>query len=433
MGIKDEENDKKRDDEISKSAECCIVCETAEPDEWIQCDVCDKWSHMGCLSVSRLELRDFVEFYCQQCEPTHGPSVRRDSKRRNKLRLNYAALNNGIVQIENTHSHVQVFKSGMFEAAHFPEVSELSGVYETPVIARSENSSNLNMKMPSGLTPRKVAQIIGEDYPVPVMDVVTQNNLPGWTAGKWADYFETPEKNRDRVLNVISLEFSGTKLEGLVQRPAYVDKLDLVDKIWPVSETKKRPKVKYYCLMGTAGCFTDFHVDFGGTSVFYHVVSGQKSFAFIEPTSDNLLIYEKWCKSEAQATTLLSDLVDKCVVVNLFPGDTMIIPSGWIHAVYTPKDAVILGGNFLTLENLASQLRIEALEYRTNVPQRYTFPNFRKTVWYAAKYIAQNSDIYPGQPTIELSKLLKGYLFEREGCSLPKDIDTQEILSFLKV
>lgn len=25
----------------------------------------------------------------------------------------------------------------------------------------------------------------------------------------------------------------------------------------------------------------------------------------------------------------------------------MIIPTGWIHGVYTPKDTLVIGGNFL--------------------------------------------------------------------------------------
>lgn len=33
-----------------------------------------------------------------------------------------------------------------------------------------------------------------------------------------------------------------------------------------------RPQVQKYCLMGVKDSYTDFHVDFGGTSVWYHVV-----------------------------------------------------------------------------------------------------------------------------------------------------------------
>lgn len=32
-----------------------------------------------------------------------------------------------------------------------------------------------------------------------------------------------------------------------------------------------RPDVELFCLMGMGGSFTDFHIDFGGSSVWYHV------------------------------------------------------------------------------------------------------------------------------------------------------------------
>ena len=28
--------------------------------------------------------------------------------------------------------------------------------------------------------------------------------------------------------------------------------------------------------MSVAGCYTDFHIDFGGTSVWYHIIRGEK-------------------------------------------------------------------------------------------------------------------------------------------------------------
>ena len=28
--------------------------------------------------------------------------------------------------------------------------------------------------------------------------------------------------------------------------------------------------------MSVAGCYTDFHIDFGGTSVWYHILHGEK-------------------------------------------------------------------------------------------------------------------------------------------------------------
>ena len=33
-----------------------------------------------------------------------------------------------------------------------------------------------------------------------------------------------------------------------------------------------KPRVSKYCLMSPAESYTDFHIDFGGTSVWYHVL-----------------------------------------------------------------------------------------------------------------------------------------------------------------
>lgn len=52
------------------------------------------------------------------------------------------------------------------------------------------------------------------------MDVSTQRNLE-MSMKEWQQYYETP--NKERLLNVISLEFSHTKLEHYVNAPATVE------------------------------------------------------------------------------------------------------------------------------------------------------------------------------------------------------------------
>lgn len=55
-----------------------------------------------------------------------------------------------------------------------------------------------------------------------VMDVNTQKNVE-MTMKDWQRYFESQDK--DKLLNVISLEFSHTKLESLIQAPTVVSLL----------------------------------------------------------------------------------------------------------------------------------------------------------------------------------------------------------------
>lgn len=45
--------------------------------------------------------------------------------------------------------------------------------------------------------------------------------------------------------------------------------------------------------MGTKGSWTDWHVDFAASSVYYTIHSGSKVFFFIKPTEKNLKAYNE--------------------------------------------------------------------------------------------------------------------------------------------
>lgn len=83
-------------------------------------------------------------------------------------------------------------------------------------------------------------------------------------------------------------------------------------------------------------------MDFGGTSVWYHILKGSKVFWLIPPTEKNLQLYEKWVLSGKQSDVFFGDTVEKCARVYLTAGNTFFIPTGWIHAVYTPTDVNII-------------------------------------------------------------------------------------------
>uniref|UniRef100_A0AAY5EVF9 JmjC domain-containing protein n=1 Tax=Electrophorus electricus TaxID=8005 RepID=A0AAY5EVF9_ELEEL len=117
--------------------------------------------------------------------------------------------------------------------------------------------------------------------------------------------------------------------------------------------------------MSVKGCFTDFHIDFGGTSVWYHVLRGGKMFWLIPPTPQNLELYENWVLSGKQGDIFLGDKANSCQRIELKQGYTFLIPSGWIHAVYTPEDTLVFGGNFLHSFNIPMQLNIYNIEDRT--------------------------------------------------------------------
>ncbi|GIY20312.1 hypothetical protein CDAR_206162 [Caerostris darwini] len=258
-----------------------------------------------------------------------------------------------------------------------------------------KDKAGLGMRMPSAnFTVNDVRQCVGSRRMLDVMDVTTQKDIE-MTMKDWCRYFENP--NREQLLNVISLEFSHTRLENYVESPTVVRQVDWVDWVWPrhlkESQTEgtnsldemKYPKVQKYCLMSVKGCYTDFHIDFGGTSVWYHILRGKKVFWLIPPTEKNLALYENWVLSGKQGDVFFGDTVEKCARVHLESGDTFFIPTGWIHAVYTPEDTIVFGGNFLHNFGIEKQLRIAEVEDLTHVPVKFRYPFYNEILWYVVQ------------------------------------------------
>lgn len=265
--------------------------------------------------------------------------------------------------------------------------------FATPILVKRKAGLGMTMPEADSFTVTDVKNAVGARRVLDVMDCTTQRNSE-ITMKDFEEYFNNP--NRDaRKLNVISLEFSFTKLEPFVIAPKVVRQIDWTDNVWPrhlkEQQTEgtndlremKYPKVQKYCLMSVAGCYTDFHIDFGGTSVWYHIVKGKKVFWIIPPTETNLKIYEQWTLSGKQSNVFFGDLVEKCGKVILETGNTFFIPSGWIHAVYTPEDSLVFGGNFLHSFAIEKQIRVAQIEEITKVPQKFRFPFFTELQWYA--------------------------------------------------
>lgn len=262
--------------------------------------------------------------------------------------------------------------------------------FTTPILVK--NKSSLGMKVPdTSFSVDDIRKLVGGRRILDVMDVSIQKDFT-MSLKEWCKYWE--EKPRKRILNVISLEFSHTKLESLVESPTVVRSLDWVDWMWPrhlkKSQTEstnaiddmKYPKVQKYVLMSVEGCYTDFHIDFGGTSVWYHIVKGNKIFWLIEPTEENISMFEDWVLSGKQSQIFFGDLVEKCTRVNLEAGDTFFIPSGYIHSVYTPSDSLVFGGNFLHSFAIDKQLRVSQAEDTTKVPTKFRYPFYIEIHWY---------------------------------------------------
>lgn len=448
-----------------------ISAETdTESTSWISCDGCKSWFHFACAGFkSEREVRAVDKYRCRSCKKIYGPTTFVRKSARAHTAIDYAGLNQGVIKTSDErpeHHYIKPIKDGTIniQPEHFarmrPEIvtaehfEKGNGMKEPIVIpaefnprprpagfsdpychnppqstgdpttpedwfARDPECRNvldhgqdaLDMVIPHNLTVRKVAELYGPDEKIEVIDVKSQNGEgKKWNMRRWADYYENASKKI--VRNVISLEVSRSTLGRLIRRPQIVRDLDLQDSVWPAELQAKGefPRVQFYCLMSVADCFTDFHIDFGGSSVFYHILKGKKTFFFIPPKEKHLKKYEEWCMSPAQNWTFLGDQTKECYRVDLSEGDTMLIPAGWIHAVWTPEDSLVIGGNFLTRLNYSMQLRIAQVEKATGVARKFRYPHFQKIQWYTAiRYL--ESDPLPASVRTALEA---GGLFHRQ-------------------
>lgn len=442
--------------------------------DWLQCNGCKEWFHIQCAGFTKKEIQKIGKFHCVKCRPKLGKTTFVRKSSRAHTSVDYAGLNEGVLRTSDEtpeHHYIKPIKDGTitFKQENFPRMrpeeltkeyfetclsfsepilipcalnppryradgipvtptdvenqpsvaQERDDLFEEPAFTQSgtyeqemvtdDGQDKMGMVIPKGLTVRKVAELHGADMPLEVIDVKNQegDHSKKWTVGKWADYYEsTGEK---MIRNVISLEVSRSPLGRLIRRPQVVRDLDLQDSVWPESD-EKRGYVGFYCLMSVADSYTDFHIDFGGSSVYYHILKGRKTFFFIAPTKGNLKKYEDWCRNRAQASIFLPDSTKECYRVDLFPGDTMLIPSGWIHAVWTPEDSLVIGGNFLTRLHYPQQMRVAEIERNCKVGAKFKYPYFQKVLWYTlGKYLEDD----PLPDTVRRC-LYSGQMFERE-------------------
>ncbi|CAL1539070.1 unnamed protein product [Lymnaea stagnalis] len=362
----------------------------------IECDVCKDWFHGGCVNIQEHQAADIEIYHCPNCAPKHGPLVLKN--RRNWHRHDYSEDGSKLKKAVQTGTVVFIkeLKSRSFPSADEIPIKRLHGSqitaqyfeeegFDVPILCEKKDGLGLTLPPPS-ISIQDIEQLVGSMREIDVIDVARQDDIK-MPMREWTEYYNSP--NRDKILNVISLEFSGTKLTEHVVPPSIIRQVSWARNVWPEQlpedSTLVRPEVQKYCLMGVKDSFTDFHIDFGGTSVWYHVLRGEKVFYLIRPTQANLMLYETWLSSSNQSEMFFGDQVDHCYRMVVKQGHTLFIPTGWIHAVFTPIDSLVFGGNFLHNFNIPLQLQCYEIERSVKTPEKYLFPSYETMNWYAAK------------------------------------------------
>ncbi|KAG9260771.1 lysine-specific demethylase PHF2 isoform X1 [Astyanax mexicanus] len=356
----------------------------------IECDACKDWFHGSCVGVDEDDAPDIDIYHCPNCEKTHGKSTLKKKKNWNK---HDTGQSGDVKPVQNgSQVFIKELRSRTFPSSE-DVVVKLSG-YQLTIDYLEENGFNepilipkkdgLVMTMPAPtFYVSDVENYVGPDVPVDVIDVTKQTDSK-MKLKEFVDYYYST--NRKKVLNVINLEFSDTRMDTLVESPQIVRRLSWVENYWPDDALLGKPKVTKYCLICVKDSYTDFHIECGGASVWYHVLKGEKIFFLIKPTSANLSLYERWRSSSNHSEMFFADQVDKCYKCTLKQGQTLFIPSGWINAVLTPVDCLAFSGHFVHNMSVEMQMRAYEVEKRLKVVSLTPFPNFETACWYTGRH-----------------------------------------------
>uniref|UniRef100_A0A8C2FUV9 Lysine (K)-specific demethylase 7Ab n=1 Tax=Cyprinus carpio TaxID=7962 RepID=A0A8C2FUV9_CYPCA len=350
--------------------------------------------HSRCVEVEEHHAVDIDVYHCPNCDIHHGPSLMK--KRRNWHRHDYTEPDDGSKPVQaGTSVFVQELQARTFpngdEILQPMQGSQVTQRYlerhgfRYPIAVHKMEGLGLRLPPPD-FSVKDVERYVGGDKVIDVIDVARQADSK-MKLSAFVKYYYSPQQ--PKVLNVISLEFSDTKMSELVVVPDIAQKMSWVENYWPDDSYFPKPFVQKYCLMGVKDSYTDFHIDFGGTSVWYHVLWGEKIFYLIKPTPANLALYEEWSSSPTQSEVFFGEKVDKCYKCVVRQGTTLLIPTGWIHAVLTSQDCMAFGGNFLHNLNIGMQLRCYEMERRLKTPDLFKFPYFEAICWYVANNLLE--------------------------------------------
>ncbi|XP_041323159.1 lysine-specific demethylase PHF2 isoform X1 [Pyrgilauda ruficollis] len=359
----------------------------------IECDACKDWFHGSCVGVEEEEAPDIDIYHCPNCEKTHGKSTL-------KKKRNWHKHDTGqTTEVKPVQNGSQVFikelRSRTFPSAEDIVVkvpgSQLTAEYleekgfAEPILVPKKDGLGLAVPAPTFYV-SDVENYVGPERSVDVTDVTKQKDCK-MKLKEFVDYYYST--NRKRVLNVTNLEFSDTRMSSFVEPPDIVKKLSWVENYWPDDALLAKPKVTKYCLICVKDSYTDFHIDSGGASAWYHVLKGEKIFYLIKPASANISLYERWQSAANHSEMFFADQVDKCYKCTIKQGQTLFIPSGWIYATLTPVDCLAFAGHFLHSLSVEMQMRAYEVERRLKIVSLTQFPNFETACWYMGKHLLE--------------------------------------------
>ncbi|CAL2035568.1 unnamed protein product [Caenorhabditis brenneri] len=269
-----------------------------------------------------------------------------------------------------------------------------------------QSMEGLEMKVPKDLSISTMPRYINPRHKIGVNDSQTQERMDK-PLGDLLEQFPKPIALRSTILNNLTTLTDGQPLDDHLQLPAFVREHSMLDKLEKALKNQptslkitnllgKIPKYQKFLFLSLEGCFTDGHIDMASTSVYSHIHEGEKHFFFAKNTPENIKVFKNYEKDFYNYSWIGELLAGQWRRVILKKGTTIFIPGSYIHFVYTPKDTIMIGGNFFIETNLEQQFDIANFEeekYAKRLRETgendrsHLFPNFPQLMWAYAEFV----------------------------------------------
>lgn len=335
----------------------------------IECESCSTWYHGDCINITEEKAVHISSFVCRTCiqsgQHSNAPNERLKLPASCKLPLpvQFGQLSlKSIASVatcaaDKTQPDFQEFlsiglfaRSGVHEAKALDlTLHELRRLNLTqPILV--EDRIPVGLRVPTvHLTLQDIERVVGLSTIVQTLDVREQKKVE-CTFDEW-------KKGCTEPANLL-YKTCGTQFEGRVFAPEIVCELDWRYQFQPPAQCYNPTMINDKNLYGgyaQATTYMDFTFSPSGTSTWLHTLSGSIILYLVPYSNDNMAKYKEWYRSALRNSLFFGNLVEKCIKVEITSGSTILIPSGWIYAMYCPSTTMYFTGTFqhsLTLQTL---------------------------------------------------------------------------------
>lgn len=208
--------------------------------------------------------------------------------------------------------------------------------------------------------------LVAQRPTVPTLDVKHQLPGPHWTGEQWVDYWKRrcgEAGDGGSISNTACQTLLAApalimnSLPHATSRPACINDVDVLS---------YAPCDTFIGYFPFKAC-TKFSLPPVGAAVWLRIVRGSVKVVLIPPTQDNLSSYAaNLTASPQEQTEFLPKLCQGTALVELSAeeGGILMVPPGWLIAVATIADAILLGGHFYRADSLSLHVDCWQLQER---------------------------------------------------------------------